>query len=373
MVLRWLLPLLNRRSPSSSGPALRRSVRLTLERLEDRWVPSAFSYDSGTQTLTITGSTTSANQFQFDQVTYGLLSPRGKYTQYTFTMNGETQQYGGPLQGAVMHVIVKRQRRRRHGDVDHQLGLPAARPVADIHHHKRHDPGAERRQASARPQQQRQHEPMPQPTDFMFLNNFRNTYTYLTHVTNTLPPAQAANTDSAQLTDSTTGSDRFVTAGTYAYMTDDPNNPTYLQFVSGASNVYGYSANPGHDSTTHYDSAGSVDAFVSSGSAYSYLSGSDANNHAFFNEAVGFTMNYAVATHGNAVAYLIDSPRNDVFAGQTSYSYLYNDNMDGSLALFNEAQGFQKVYAQSFNGGTDFAYNYDANRNVLSGAWILLT
>jgi hypothetical protein len=61
---------LNRRSPSSSGPALRRSVRLTLERLEDRWVPSAFSYDSGTQTLTITGSTTSANQFQFDQVTY---------------------------------------------------------------------------------------------------------------------------------------------------------------------------------------------------------------------------------------------------------------------------------------------------------------
>ena len=203
----------------------------------------------------------------------------------------------------------------------------------------------------------------PQPSDFMFLNQFRSTYTYLAN----------GNKDSAQLTDSTTGSDRFVSAGTYAYMTDDPNNPTYFQLVSGASNVYGYSAHPGHDSTTHYDSAGSVDAFVSSGNLYSYLSGNDANNHAFFNEAVGFTVNYAVATHGNALAYLIDSPHNDVFVGRTSYSYLYNDNADGSLALFNLAQGFQKVYAQSFVGGTDFAYNFDANQNVLGGAWIVLT
>jgi hypothetical protein len=197
----------------------------------------------------------------------------------------------------------------------------------------------------------------------MVLNNFRFTYTYFSDPL-----------DTAQLTDSTTGSDRFVTAGIYSYMTDDPNNPTYLEFVTGASHVYGYSANPGHDFVTHYDSAGGLDAYVSSGSAYSYMSGTDANGNAlFFNEAVGFTINYAVATHGNAIAYMLDSPGNDVYVGSTSYSYMYSDNPNGSLAEFDLAQGFQQVYAQSFVGGLDFAYNYDPHHNFLGGNWIVLT
>jgi hypothetical protein len=372
MFLHCLRLLFSKRDRSPAGTSLPRGVRLSLERLEDRWVPSAFSYDAGTQSLTITGSTTGANQFQFDQVTISVPA-NGKFTRYTFTMDGETQQYGGPFQGAVTHVIVN-----GNGGADtatltinsaYQLpGLPQTFTTTSV---MILGPNGGRLQHDLNNTDSTN--PMPQPVDFMLLNNFRNTYTYLTHATNTLPPAQAANTDSAQLTDSTTGSDRFVTAGTYAYMTDDPNHPTYFQLVSGAANVYGYSANPGHDSATHYDSAGSLDAFVSSGSLYSYLSGSDTNNQAFFNEAVGFMDNYGVATHGNALAYLIDSPHNDVFVGRTSYSYLYNDNADGTLALFNLAQGFQKVYAQSFNGGTDFAYNFDINQNVLGGNWILLT
>jgi hypothetical protein len=359
MFRRWLCPFFSERSPSPSGVATRGRVRLALERLEDRWVPSAFSYDATTQTLTITG-TPSNDLFQYNQSTTAV-NALGGVTFYTFTMNGETQQYGGELTPHIAQVIVN-----GNGGADtatltindgYQLpNLPQTFYNTSV---MILGPGGGRLQHDLNPGDNH----TPQPTDFMFLNQFRTTYTYLTN----------GNKDSAQLTDSTTGSDRFVTAGTYAYMTDNPNNPTYFQFVSGASNVYGYSTNPGHDSTTHYDAAGSVDAFVSSGSAYSYLSGSDANNHAFFNEAVGFTVNYAVATHGNAIAYLIDSPRNDVFVGHTAYSYLYSDNADGSLALFNLAQGFQKVYAQSFVGGTDFAYNFDVNENVLGGAWIMLT
>jgi hypothetical protein len=349
---------------------MRRSVRLTLERLEDRWVPSAFSYDANTQTLTITG-TPGNDQFQYDQSSAAVYA-EGVFTFYTFTMNGETQMYRTDRGDQIAQVIVD-----GNGGTDTAtLTIREAYFLPNLPNPSTNTSVMILGRDGGRLQHDLNssvNNYTPHPTDFMFLNQFRFTYTYLNNATNTVPPSDGVNRDSAQLTDSTTGSDRFVSAGTYAYTTDNPNQPTYLQLVSGAANVYGYSANPGHDSATHYDSAGSVDAFVSSGSAYSYLSGSDANNHAFFNEAVGFTVNYAVATHGNAVAYLIDSPRNDVFAGQTSYSYLYSDKADGSLALFNLAQGFQKVYAQSFNGGTDFAYNYDANRNVLSGAWILLT
>ena len=208
-------------------------------------MPSAFSYDATTQTLTITG-TPSNDLFQYNQSTTAV-NALGGVTFYTFTMNGETQQYGGELTPHIAQVIVN-----GNGGADtatltindgYQLpNLPQTFYNTSV---MILGPGGGRLQHDLNLGDNH----TPQPTDFMFLNQFRTTYTYLTN----------GNKDSAQLTDSTTGSDRFVTAGTYAYMTDNPNNPTYFQFVSGASNVYGYSTNPGHDSTTHYDAAGSVD------------------------------------------------------------------------------------------------------------------
>jgi hypothetical protein len=50
--------------------------------------------------------------------------------------------------------------------------------------------------------------------------------------------------------------------------------------------------------------------------------------------------------------------------------------MSGGDALancFNVAEGFMLVYAESFVGGADYAYNYDPNHNILGGAWIMLT
>jgi hypothetical protein len=90
----------------------------------------------------------------------------------------------------------------------------------------------------------------------------------------------------------------------------------------------------------------------------------------YVNEAVGFRFNTAVAQNaGQSVAYFYDTPGNDVFSGSSSSSYMYADNPDGTLAYSNEAQGFGQVFANSSNGGIDYAYVYDASVNHLSGNW----
>jgi hypothetical protein len=91
------------------------------------------------------------------------------------------------------------------------------------------------------------------------------------------------------------------------------------------------------------------------------MSGADSNGQSFFNVAVGFQVSYGIATHGNAIAYLIDSPGNDVFVGHASYSYL------SGAGVFNVAESFNMVYAESFVGGTDFAYLYDPTHNIITG------
>jgi hypothetical protein len=48
------------------------------------------------------------------------------------------------------------------------------------------------------------------------------------------------------------------------------------------------------------------------------------------------------------------------------------DNPDGLYAEYDSAQGFAMVYAYSFVGGTDYAYNYDPQHNHTSG-FIVLT
>src|SRR5205823_1892952 len=112
-----------------------------------------------------------------------------------------------------------------------------------------------------------------------------------------------------------------------------------------------------------------LDAFVDSGNAFSYMSGSDAGQ-SFYNVAVGFGVSYGIATHDQSFAYLIDSPGNDVFVGYASYSYLSGNDSNGSL--FNVAEGFRLVFGQSFVGGADLAYNFASFVNVLGGPWDLL-
>jgi hypothetical protein len=188
----------------------------------------------------------------------------------------------------------------------------------------------------------------------ILMNGFQSIYAYM------------GGADSAELhgTVSQGGANIFVSAGSYSYMT----GLGQFFLVSGAPNVYAFEANSA-DQAWHYDTA-AMDSFVASGNAYSYMSGTD-NGQSFFNEAVGFQVTYAISTHGQSYAYLLDSPGNDVFVGYAPYSYMSGSDSTGSL--FNVAEGFLIVYGESFNGGTDFAYNFDPQHNILGGNWILLT
>jgi hypothetical protein len=194
------------------------------------------------------------------------------------------------------------------------------------------------------------------PITFLQLSGFTISYAYV------------GRADDAQVT-GVKGSgveNIFATGGDYSYVVGGGE----FHLVSGARYVYGYAANAA-DQAWHYDSAGGLDAFVAWGNAYSYISGSDPAGNSFFNVAVGFQVSYGISTHGNAIAYLVDSPGNDVFFGATTYSYLSGSDSAGSV--FNVAEGFALVFAESFLGGTDFAYNYDHNHNILGGNWIMLT
>jgi hypothetical protein len=197
--------------------------------------------------------------------------------------------------------------------------------------------------------------------ELLQLTGFQTIYAYLR-------PA-----DSGQLVGTNGVPAIFVTAGSYSYVT--AGNGTYFSSIAGIFNavntpasVYAYAANPA-DQVWHYDTA-AMDSFVAAGNAYSYMSGTD-NGHAFFNEAVDFQVTYAIATHVQSYPYLIDSPGNDVFVGYAPYSYLSGSDNAGSL--FNVAEGFVLVYAESFVGGTDYAYNYSPSHNILNSRWILLT
>jgi hypothetical protein len=185
---------------------------------------------------------------------------------------------------------------------------------------------------------------------FVTLSGFQTSYAYL------------GRADNGEIFDSP-GNDIFVTAGGYSYMT----GPNIFRLISGGTSVYGYSINGGSDQTWQYDAAGGLDAFVASGSAYSYMSGTDQSGNSFFNVAVGFPVTYGISTHGNAIAYMLDSPNNDVFYGATTYSYM------SGPGFFNVAETFALVYGESFVGGTDYAYNYDPTHNILISRWILLT
>jgi hypothetical protein len=158
----------------------------------------------------------------------------------------------------------------------------------------------------------------------------------------------------------------FVGAGGYAYM----NSGSAFYYIGGAKYVYGYAANPG-DVTYEYDGSGPSTLAIS-GVAYSYMTGSDAGAN-FFNEGVGFKNNYAVAKHpGQDTAYFFDSPANDVFVGNTGTSYMYSTDSAGNFTEFDEVMGsFATIIAESFVGGTDFAYNHDPAHITTAGFHVL--
>ena len=161
----------------------------------------------------------------------------------------------------------------------------------------------------------------------------------------------------------------FVSAGNYSYM----EGPGYFHEAQGATSVYGYSAGQASDFAYHY-AANPGSAFVVSGTAFSYMSTTDQNPNAgnatqsFFNVAVGFLQNTGVSKNPGAdLAYFIDSPGNDTFVGGTAYSYMYIPAPPSPYAEFDAAYGFALVYAQSFVGGTDTAFNYDPAHNIEAG------
>ena len=294
-----------------------------------------FAYDVITKVLTLTGT-----KFRFAQLTTA--DAAGLHTLYSFTLDGATQTYED---SELSKVVVN----------GNSAAAQAILVTSDTYigtDGKTHEtveaiqsrPGGGFVGNSTGP-------------DFLTLNSFPTTYAYV------------GRADSAQLTGTlgNTIKNTFVTAGSYAYEVQAGSNEFHL--ISGATAVYGYAVNP-TDQAWHYDAAGSLDSFVASGNAYSYMSGSVASGNTFFNEAIGFQVTYGISTHGHAIAYLIDSPGNDTFVGNTTVSYL--SGSDSAGAVFNVAEGFALVYAESIMGGTDFAYNRDPSHNILSGRWIVL-
>src|SRR5205085_8807843 len=113
------------------------------------------------------------------------------------------------------------------------------------------------------------------------------------------------------------GRNVFVSAGHYAYM----YGPNYFHYVTGPKYVYAYSLNSDDDFAYHYDGSG-PSVYVVSGSAYSFMLGTD-QGQSFFNEAVGFNTTHGLAQHPSQdVAYFYDSAISDVFVGYSLYSYL---------------------------------------------------
>jgi len=112
-----------------------------------------------------------------------------------------------------------------------------------------------------------------------------------------------------------------------------------------------------------------MDSFVASGNTFSYMSGTD-NGQSFFNEAVGFQVTYAIATHGQSYAYLLDSPGNDVFVGYAPYSYMSGSDDTGAS---QRRRGLRAGLRRVVRGRHGFRLQLFASHNILNSRWILLT
>jgi hypothetical protein len=299
-------------------------------------LPSAFFYDLATKALTITGTT-----FTYQQTTTADAS--GTHTTYIFTIDGVTQ----PLfDVAVAHV---------------QVNGPGAGGSAYLYtgdtytgtDHQVHETLEEVVIGAGGYGQLYKVNASGNGTLFMQLAGFTTEYASMGHA------------DSGLILGTAGVQNTFVSSGGTAYMISGSASYT----IAGALYVYGYAVNP-YDVAYHSDGSG-PSALVMSGTAYSFMLGTD-NGQSFFNEAVGFHTNYGIAHHaGQDTAFFYDSPNSDVFSGTAGGSYMYSDNPDGTFAEFDEATGFAQVYAYSFVGGTDYAYNYDPAHNHVTGFTLL--
>lgn len=337
---RWLAALLGnaRRTKPAAKPA---RFRLELETLESRDVPTTFNL-SGTM-LTIYG-TPSNDNFVFSKsttVSGGIVS-----TTYTFTMDDQQMTYLDSqvtnvnvygLGGNDTAVVYLNDTFSNNNFSGQNQQLPFTAVATAGGGYVLNNTG----------------------NVFMQLYQFQNSSFYLpSNVTGYLyTPPYNSIASSAPST--------LVTAGNYSYVTSTCFVAANDQFhlISGGDAVYGFSTNA-NDQAYHYDQGQTT--FVASGDAYSYMSG-----NVFFNVAMGFHTTYAYATAGNGdVAYFYDSPGSDTFVGNATTSYL--SGTSPGIKYFDVAQGFSHVYADSFVGGTDFAYNFDPSVNTVSGNFILI-
>jgi hypothetical protein len=202
---------------------------------------------------------------------------------------------------------------------------------------------------------------------FLLLNNYPISYAYAGRADGTI---QLFGTQG-------TGAVGFVAAGYYSYVSAATTG-AYAHFAEGTPSVYGYSAgNAGDFSYAYSMNAGS--SYVVSGTAFSYMSGSQKNplnanaTDTFFNVAAGFLQNTGVSNNpGKDFAYIIDSPGNDTYSGQTGFSFMSISNGAGGFSEFDAAFGFALYFAESFVGGTDTGNKNAPANNIYSSNWILV-
>jgi len=170
--------------------------------------------------------------------------------------------------------------------------------------------------------------------DFVTLSGFQTVY------------AVAGSADEGFIAGTPGIANVFVGAGNYAYMNSGPA----FYYLAGAKYVYSYALS-GADFAYEYDGSG-PSAYVASGTAYAMMLGTD-HGRSFFNEGVGFTATEGIASHPNQdVAYFYDSPGSDTFTGYAQYASLTSAGQNDAAVYFAQ------IYAYSFVGGTDVAYNY---------------
>jgi hypothetical protein len=174
-----------------------------------------------------------------------------------------------------------------------------------------------------------------------------------------------------------TGAAGFVSAGYYSYISAATTG-SYAHFAEGTPSVYGYSAGNASDFSYAYSmNAGS--SYLVSGTAFSYMSGSQKNplnanaTDTFFNVGVGFLVNTGVSNNpGKDIAYIIDSLGNDTYSGQTGFSFMSISNGAGGFSEFDAAFGFALYFAESFVGGTDTGNKNAPANNIYSSKWVLV-
>ena len=313
--------------------------------------PPVFSYNSSTQTLTISANA-AANNFTFSQATTEDTSNTLR-TSYNFTVNGVSQTY---TNNQVVRVLVNALATTTNTAILITNGTYVDNNGVTQGTHETISLGSK---TDAGVGTILKYDPSGKPFTFLTLSGFPISYAY------------AGRNDGTVQLYGTAGIayNGFVSAGNYSYI----GGPGLYHEAQGATSVYGYSAGQATDFAYHY-SANAGSAYVVSGTAFSYMSSTDQNPDAahatqsFFNVGVGFGLNTGVSNNpGKDFAYIIDSPGNDTFVGGDAYSYMYSSAANGSYTEFDTAYAFAVVYGESFVGGTDTATNSDPSKNILVG------